>query len=183
MVYYASTDLHIEHENICKYEPRPHNHTELLIQRHNEVIGVNDVWLCLGDIIFGKNRANLKHYIDQIACLNKILVRGNHDKEDDAFYYRAGFSVVCDAIKIKGILFSHTPSQLSVDDTMNVHGHFHSNGHRFHQNHWYNLDKRHVLLAIENTNYYPVSLEALKNSRYTVDDPSYAGRIVKYNKK
>ena len=181
--YFVSTDWHIEHANIIDYENRPINHTELLIKHHNEVMTKYDVLICLGDTIFGGNRQQLGNYLKQFICRDILLIRGNHDKFKDEIYLNMGFAAVFDSVTIKGVKLSHTPSQLSVDDTINVHGHFHSKGHRYITNYWYNLDRRHHLLAVENTNYYPISLGDLKNEKYATIEKDYLGKIIKFSKK
>lgn len=169
MKHWVSTDWHIDHANILKYEDRPVDHTELLIARHNEVMEPKDILICLGDVIFGMKKDELHLYLDKLRCRTKWLVLGNHDTRPREWYMDQGFDMVCDQLVIRGVLLSHAPTQLGIDHIINVHGHFHSNSHREEDDHWYNRDERHVLLSVENTNYYPIQLGELKNGRYTYD--------------
>lgn len=173
MHWWVSTDWHIEHANIIAYERRPPNHTELLIERHKELLNKDDGLLCLGDVIFGERKDNLREYLDAIECKVKVLMLGNHDKKPTEWYLEQGFDMVCQQIVLNDILFSHAPTMLGQDHALNVHGHLHRATHRAKEMHWYQRSERHVLLSAEYTDYYPISLRDLRNGRYTVDGVVY----------
>jgi calcineurin-like phosphoesterase family protein len=172
---WVSTDWHKDHKNIVlpTYENRPENFDDLIVDRHNEVMAPEDILVCLGDVIFGMNKEELDKYLSRFICRKKILVRGNHDKFPTEWYLDKGFDVVCQQIVLKGILLSHHPTPLGTDHVLNVHGHFHRALHRQDESHWYPMSNRHVLLACEYTDYYPVSTGDLRNGRYTVDNVVY----------
>ena len=51
---YVSSDTHFYHLNIHKYEPsRPENDEEVIVQRHNELVKKDDIWIFLGDLTCG----------------------------------------------------------------------------------------------------------------------------------
>jgi calcineurin-like phosphoesterase family protein len=175
MKWWASTDWHRDHANIVlpTFEGRPENHSELLLERHNELMSDEDGLLCLGDVIFGMQKNNLHEYLNQFRCRLKVLVRGNHDKKPTKWYLDQGFDMVCDQIVLKGILFSHHPAMLGSDHVLNVHGHEHRGLHRDDEKFWFPRTERHILLSAEYADYYPVSIGDLKNGRYTVGGKVY----------
>lgn len=175
MKWWISTDWHRQHANIVlpTYEYRPSNHSELLLERHNEVMKPEDGLLCLGDVIFGMHKELLHEYLSQFKCRTKILCRGNHDKFPTEWWLDQGFDMVCQEIVLKNVLFSHHPTMLGQDHVMNVHGHLHRALHRADEVHWYPTSNRHVLLSAEYTDYYPISIGDLKSGKYTVDGVVY----------
>lgn len=82
-MYYVTSDLHLNHANIIKYEPvsRPFSSVEemneTIIRNWNNKVKDEDTVFILGDLCMGKN--------DEAAALvnqlkgKKILIRGNHD--------------------------------------------------------------------------------------------------------
>lgn len=173
MQTWISTDWHKDHANIITYENRPDNFAELLVARHNELMAPNDTLLCLGDVIFGDNKDSLGDYLSRFKCRTKVLILGNHDKMSPEWYLDQGFSMVCQQIVLKSILFSHAPAMIGKDHALNVHGHFHRNLHRDKERHWYPKSSRHVLLSCEFTDYYPISLGDLRNGRFTYNGTVY----------
>lgn len=164
---WITTDWHFNHENIKVFEGRPDNFESLIVENHSEVIRWEDTMICLGDTIFARKN-ELRSYLDQIPCRSKVLVRGNHDDHfTDSWLMNQGFNMVCDAMIIRGVLLSHAPMKLSDDIVLNVHGHMHSGKHRQDEVWYPYYCDRHVLLGLENTRYYPVSLEDVINRRYT----------------
>ena len=164
---WITTDWHFNHRNIIEYEGRPDGFEELIITNHSKLIKPEDTMICLGDTIFARN-TELQGYLDRIVCRSRILVRGNHDEGfTDTWLMNKGFNVVCDSMTIRGVLLSHAPMLLSDDVPMNVHGHMHSGRHRKDDAFYPYYCERHVLLGLENTQYYPVSLEDIINRRYT----------------
>ena len=166
MKYWVTTDWHLNHENIKKYEYRKDGFEQLIIQRHNEVMSEDDVLINLGDVIFARN-SELSTYLSQLKCHKKILVRGNHDRKTDTWYMGQGFDIVFDSIILKNCLLSHAPKELTDDLSFNIHGHFHTGEHRIDDMIWYPFySERHILFGLENTNYYPVLLNEIMNGKY-----------------
>lgn len=162
---YFSSDLHLGHANILTFiseEPgmgqvRPgfssvEEMDELIIKRHNETVGPLDKWYCMGDIGFG-----MKELGPKLARMNgkKRLILGNHDystKKDFAVYFEH-FEKVMESRRMGQVLFTHRPVHLGPDENRikaNVHGHIHEK----------NLpDQRYLNLSVEQTDYYPVSMD------------------------
>jgi len=116
---FVSSDHHFYHRNIIKYANRPFDYDDencvidnakLMIARHNEVISNNDYSILVGDLS-ASLRDRREHFSELLKLLNgkKILVRGNHDYENDDFYINSGFIAVLETIEIGEYFFSHYP--------------------------------------------------------------------------
>jgi len=123
---YLATDWHLW-KRIAKNQPackkRADFHT--VINAIESTLKMGDLLIYLGDLVDGEfqDKASLKNQLQEIVC-KKVLVRGNNDLFDDAFYHSCGFSHVVDAFKWHGILFSHMPQRH--DCELNIHGHIHT---------------------------------------------------------
>jgi len=171
MKVYLITDTHFNHEKIKEYCNRPDNYEELL-WKGLESLPADCLLIHLGDVCFGKDQ----EVHDRIKKLpyQKILVRGNHDKKSDQWYLLNGWNVVVDEFSNhyfgKYITFSHIP--IAGIQNLNIHGHFHNTLHRLQEGNWVVegekerneevlkiLTSNHKLLAVEYTDYKPISLE------------------------
>lgn len=175
MKIYLITDTHFNHEKIKEYCGRPDNYEQLL-WKGLENLPKDCLLIHLGDVCIGKD-LEVHERIKKLPY-KKILVKGNHDRKSDSWYLSNGWDFVCDKFSAnyfgKNILFSHTPTKNSEWWDMNIHGHFHNNLHRLLEGKYVvdgekerneidlnNLTPKHKLLAVENTNYKPVSLESI----------------------
>lgn len=160
--YWITTDTHFGHSTLVEKGYRP-SHFGHMFTRGMTRIKPDDIFIHLGDICIGDDEfwnewLTLGHH-------KKILVRGNHDHKSDSWYYEHGWDFVCDSFTLekygKKILFSHEPVRDHGCD-LNIHGHWHDNDHRWHPEfaEWYN-PKKYYRLAIEETNYAPVTLLSL----------------------
>lgn len=95
---FITSDLHLGHQNIIKYEPisRPFATVEemddAIVERWNSKVGPHDTVYVLGDLCMGM-RDKVK---ERVSRLNGhiILVRGNHDdKNRIAIYEEMGIEV------------------------------------------------------------------------------------------
>lgn len=88
MATYFSSDYHLGHANVIKYDGRPFKNVyemdEAIIANHNEVIDPEDDWYFLGDFCFN-NRA--EEYLDRLNG-NKFFIKGNHDRYDMIKLYK-----------------------------------------------------------------------------------------------
>ena len=123
MIYFTS-DMHLCHKNICKYDNRPFSTVqemnEVLIDNWNNTVKSNDIVYNLGDVIFSKNHSILnrlngtKHYI-----------LGNHDKNPswNGVHYKEL------SVKDKKFVLCHFPLlawNRSRYGSIHLHGHLHS---------------------------------------------------------
>lgn len=80
MALFLSSDHHFWHANVIKYCGRPYFNVEQmnedLVYRHNEVVGPEDRFICLGDFSFAGRSVEL--YSSRLNG-KKELVPGNHD--------------------------------------------------------------------------------------------------------
>ncbi len=160
MKYWIITDTHYRHQAIIDKYGRPHDF-ESRIDGSLAQIEDNDILIHLGDICF-KDPAIVHHEkIKPLKC-KKWLTIGNHDKKSPSWYIANGWDFVGESLVLpiygKKIMFSHYPLVVPEGVDFNIHGHFHDNGHR-KKDFLTMLDNRHLLLAIERTNYQAVTLE------------------------
>jgi len=78
---FFTSDLHLGHGNIIRYDRRPFNsvqeHDETIIKNWNSVVKPNDTVYLLGDIAFGP-KEEVEAKINQLNG-RICLIRGNHD--------------------------------------------------------------------------------------------------------
>ncbi|MDY3974338.1 metallophosphoesterase [uncultured Veillonella sp.] len=166
MVYFTS-DLHLGHRKVIRLQNRPfaslEEMNETLIKKYNSVVHKNDIVYILGDLTFrlGTNEAN-----ELIARLKgkKILVRGNHDRDD---YDVSLFEEITDfkMFKYEHVTYSliHYPmlewKHSRHNRGINLHGHIHSDG-RYNEENIANGILRYDV-GVEAHDYMPVSLEVI----------------------
>jgi calcineurin-like phosphoesterase family protein len=173
MKTYLFSDSHLNHGNIATYCDRPANFTELIGERWNRLVKLDDVVIHLGDVAIGDLAAS-REIIDRLNG-RKILVRGNHDRKHSNTWWmtKGGFTFSCDSMVFRGCWLTHEPAQFLPDGcNLNIHGHLHNIWHGFHPN--ASVDQaeeeemkqfkklKHPwqrLFACEYTNYCPVEFE------------------------
>lgn len=126
MTIFHTSDTHLFHTNIVKYDGRPaatiQEHDEMIIRRWNETVMPWDTVIHHGDVALGKWPVG----IQKVHLLNgyKVLVPGNHDrissveKESRREKYRSDYTAVFQEIwpevveyEINGfpVILSHYP--------------------------------------------------------------------------
>jgi calcineurin-like phosphoesterase family protein len=160
MTYWVIADTHFGHESIKEWGDRPDGY-ENKIMNSLKTVRKGDVFIHLGDIAF----KNESEWCETMLALvgpdvKKWLVRGNHDKRGDGWYFDRGFDFVGEMAWLnrwgKKVLFSHRPvADLGYD--INIHGHLHGTGHR---NDEYVLTDKHVLVKCEH-DYRPYNVEGV----------------------
>jgi len=175
MNIYITSDQHFFHDRIIKYCNRPFEaHQDMntkIIENYNNIIKPEDTVIHLGDL-----SANVKNHIPAFKDIlnslngNKILLRGNHDHQDDQFYLDNGFEVVGDHMIVGDYFFSHYPLfaaskwctppekrliKLYEDSkcTKIVHGHTHNNVSKWKDNLF------RINACVEVNDYKPVLLK------------------------
>lgn len=82
MSYFFTSDEHYNHEAIIKYCNRPFDSVtemnDILIQRHNEVVGCNDITIHAGDFCWGNKKEKALNYVKKLNG-NHIFIKGSHD--------------------------------------------------------------------------------------------------------
>ena len=160
MNYWLTTDTHFGHGRIIEFCGRPENFNEKIIRGLQVNVKPEDIIIHLGDVVFNNGDIYLKQFSD-IPCKSKILLQGNHDKRSSNWYLDHGFNFVARHIGFemfgKMILFSHIPEMDLNNVDVNIHGHFHNTEHRRHEPEL-NVGSKHILIALEYTNYQPCNL-------------------------
>lgn len=169
------TDTHLGHDKMVEYCGRPKNHSEIIL-KNLEVVKTGDTLIHLGDVCIGRDEHWHKELFLRLGFgISTFLLRGNHDKKSNQWYLEHGWDFVSESFSDhyfgQYITFSHIP--IANVQNINIHGHFHNNLHRLQQKQWVTPDEEdrnmlllsgmnenHKLLALENTNYKPVLLEA-----------------------
>jgi calcineurin-like phosphoesterase family protein len=134
MIYFTS-DTHFGHNRIIQYCERPFSNVHIMDQvifdRINETVGVDDTLYILGDFCFrGKKPIE---YRSRIMCQDVHICWGNHDKRNDYKDDLQGFSSVQEVKEIiycnQRIYLSHYPHRswpASHKGSWMLFGHVHS---------------------------------------------------------
>lgn len=128
MEYFIS-DFHFGDKGIIKYErdkfKTSEEHDEFIIKMLENKLNKDDILYCLGD--FGYLEGELQERFINLNCLQKILIKGNHDVRKSEYYKeRYGFYQVSPVpiFLSKRIVLSHEPIPVT-DGVLNIHGHLH----------------------------------------------------------
>ena len=164
MKYWITTDTHFGHGLLVREGIRPPLFGDMILERLKDVLLPDDVLIHLGDISFDDDAVWNTKLIEISPC-KKWLIKGNHDKHSDTWYLARGWDFVADRIRMHrfglDIVFSHIPIKDDGYD-VNIHGHFHNNDHRKVEPELIAIaNDKHILVAIEDTNYMPVTLKQL----------------------
>jgi calcineurin-like phosphoesterase family protein len=182
MTTWLTTDWHLHHKNIMKYENRPNNFESIILDNINSTIKDGDRLINLGDVAFGLNIhdtifnfiSNIKHHHD----VSVYLLKGNHDKKSNNFYLSCLFDYVDHDLIINHTLLSHCPRDLNLSQFKNVkyniHGHMHRALNRDDELSYPFYDnEKHILLSIERTNYQLINLDEFEKSIKIIDNKKY----------
>lgn len=86
---FFSSDWHLSHKNIIKYDPRPFATIEemdkTIIDNYNSVVGEDDEFFYLGDFCF--NNKKVEEFLEQLNG-KKYFIKGNHDHSDVVSAYK-----------------------------------------------------------------------------------------------
>lgn len=170
MIYFTS-DLHLNHTNILKYEPisRPfatvEEMNEAIISNWNSVVTPEDTVYVLGDLAMGQ----VDKCVEYIKRLNGkiILIRGNHDtpkrialfeslgiEVHDIYYlpYKGRFFILCHFP-----IASEEFMEMVVNDNsevVNLYGHVHSNAPKGYVKGTYHV-------GVDTNNLTPISIQQI----------------------
>lgn len=125
---YLVTDLHLfvrDKKGVTTCHKR--DNFDQIIKNYTSIVNAKDVVIFMGDLVDGEfqDKDTLKNIILSLPG-KKILVRGNNDLFDYAFYRSCGFTYVTYEFIMNKIVYTHAPIQLPKDCIMNVHGHIHN---------------------------------------------------------
>ena len=170
MVYFTS-DLHLGHTNVIKFQNRAFKDVEemnkTLITNYNAVVNRNDICYILGDIA---HHTPITTVNEMISKLNgkKFLIRGNHDKNYDESLFSGIYDVYETSFSIKDFnrhfVLMHYPLlswHRANAGAIHLHGHIHSDGSYNKKNYDKHIFRYDV--GVDANNYYPVSVEQIFN--------------------
>lgn len=93
---YFTSDLHIGHKNILRLTDRAYYSLDYMKQHMTmswlRTVNKDDDVYILGDLAL-TGAQETRDFIGRLPG-RKILIRGNHDRRSDAWYYSAGFTAV-----------------------------------------------------------------------------------------
>lgn len=155
---YIISDTHFEHNNIIKYCSRKFKDVRemdmVMFNNWNSTINCDDIVYFLGDLCMKHPR----YWLDNLNG-EKILIRGNHDKQiKNAHRYLI--------INHNGenILLIHNPDFLPFEwKNWVIHGHHHSNFPDKYP--FINNKHKTINVSVEMINYKPIELEKLLKMR------------------
>lgn len=163
---YLSSDWHLGHKNALRWRPQfkdMDEHDNLIIDNHKRILTKRDILIVCGDVAFTKESlARVK----EIHCAKKVLILGNHctegrggiTLEDLMSVFDEIHSMKKGAYQKVGFWLTHCPMHPSElrGKPFNIHGHTHS---------VVIDDPRYINVCLEQTNYEPVWVEKLLQSR------------------
>lgn len=159
---YVTSDLHLYNDKVAKQRgfKTPQEHVDAIINGINSRVTGFDTLYVLGDI---GNSSLIQQNGDmkRLKAGKLILIRGNHDKNNNNVYHEIGFDEVYrhPIFYDERIILSHYPTQCDYR-YLNVHGHLHGA----------HLDLPNYINAnIDETGYLPLSLKHLR--RLTMNLP------------
>ena len=163
---WITADHHFGHANIVAYAGRPFSAADQdreMAERWHETVRASEPVLHLGDLVVGANSPEIWLLVGSLSGQPKWLVPGNHDRPHRHGLIReAGFTIVAPPeldYRDWVVRFTHRP--LGLEDLgpgqLNVHGHTHSKPG--------SADQRWINVSVEATDYRPVRLGELLDSR------------------
>jgi calcineurin-like phosphoesterase family protein len=138
-----SADYHCFHYNICVFCGRPfdnaHAMTEKIIENHNAVVGKDDEFYHLGDLVMNCSKGKAIELLERLNG-KKYFIRGNHDKVlnkpevlSHVEWLKDYHELTIQDKNAKGgkqfIVMSHYPMlswNRSYHGSIHIHGHVHS---------------------------------------------------------
>lgn len=161
MKVFFTADTHFGDSNIIRYENRPFSCTEemdrAIIKNWNDKVSAEDKVFLAGDFSaygFEKSREICRQLNGE-----KFLVMGNHDTENEQYYYKCGFSGVSryPIIYENFWIISHDP--LYINKNMpyaNIFGHVHASPI------YADFSEQSFCVSVERINYTPVEFDEIK---------------------
>ena len=154
-------DTHFGHRKMEELCHRPAEF-EKIIFKNLKQIQPDDVVIHLGDFCMGDDIKWHEEWKKTLPTQKKILIKGNHDKKSNSWYYSHGWRAVCERIDDhffgKFLTLSHEP--IEGIQNLNIHGHTHGNAHR-DDKHLHFYTNNHKELALEKNGYKPILIEHL----------------------
>jgi calcineurin-like phosphoesterase family protein len=174
-MYFFTADEHYHHSNIIKYQNRPFRdiieHDEKMISNSNEVVGTNDTVIHAGDFCWFKKYIDHNSHDDAYSYIrrlngNHVFLEGDHDKWMKGVNRRQQiWRKIIDKQYIVVCHYALHTWPRSHYNSWHLYGHTH---------HDLNLPGKRHCISVENTNYYPLSFDQIKEIMSRKDNnPNY----------
>lgn len=156
---FITTDTHFNHEMLVERGFRPKDFEGRVLAGLSSVPS-SAVLIHLGDVCIGYDERAHEALNSVVRARTRVLVRGNHDKKSDTWYFNHGWDLVVKELWLEkygyDIVLTHEPWRgITWGNLRNLHGHTHGNGHRdYEYTTWYN-PAVHIELALEHNNFEP----------------------------
>lgn len=163
MIYLVS-DSHLGHSKLCDPNftphPRPKDFSFQIIQGLTKYAKRENSLIHLGDVLLADKNSRKKWYGELSKAIlgygHSTLIKGNHDRESNAFYHDLGFDAVVDGtLDFAQYVFSHRPENHH-RNKLNIHGHMHGRPILDPDPHWKDISPEVV-------GYEPISLDGFCN--------------------
>jgi calcineurin-like phosphoesterase family protein len=172
MNYFFTADEHYGHKNIIQYTNRPFDSVtemnETLIQKHNEVVGKNDIVIHAGDFCLSHNpRYVHENFVNKLHGSHAFL-KGSHDKWLSSKNYI--FEKTFDNYHIVVCHYAMRVWPRSHHGSWNLYGHSHGR---------ITPIGLQMDIGVDTNNFYPYSLEQIievMNKKGTCREP-FTGMI------
>lgn len=135
--FFFTSDLHISHRNILKYDNRPfkniEEHDQALINNINNKVNEKSCLFILGDVSMTSDMSYLGKLLNQIKC-DMVLIKGNHDSHLKQSFLNQYFIDDKDYLELKTesagkLILSHYPHYSwngSHRGNIHLYGHIHT---------------------------------------------------------
>ena len=166
------SDLHIGHANVIEYTHRPFRDVDAmddtLWSNLNAALMPEKVLVVVGDVAVrdGLNPVTWQQ-VRELDCCQRHLVLGNHDLTGAGRLRAQGFDHVWSLMVSGGeppLIWTHYPLDEVPDGYINIHGHVHDDPPR---------QTPHINVSVEQLDYEPVSLAALRALARVLDRGEY----------
>lgn len=168
METYFTSDLHLGHANIIRFQNRPFDSVEemndRIIQNYNSIVHKNDLVYILGDVTYKISVEESNKLIQRLKG-RKVLIHGNHDLKYDSHLFEDILDYKeFNQEKIKYVLMHYPLLEWNGSykgRSIHLHGHIHAQ-------YGYNLKNRHdgILrydVGVDANDYFPVSITSIRD--------------------
>lgn len=156
-------DLHAGHKNVHKFRKQfesEEHHFETMKENYHKKVTKRDKVYFMGDTAFTLDR--LKD-VSTWTADRKVLICGNHDTDHVPMKVLCEyFDEVYSLVRYKNFWLSHCPVHPEeLRGKLNIHGHVHNQTLK---------DWRYFNTSLENTDFYPIDLNGVKDRIQTYKD-------------
>lgn len=155
------SDTHFNHQFMIDKKIRPKSYQKKIIDNWKKYISSNDIVIHLWDVIFSRP-SELTEILNNLPWY-KILVKWNHDKNSDNWYFKKGFNEVHEEyflyIPIKNIIkkvhCTHSPIRTKAHYNLSWHLHNFKWNNTFRHKECLYLNNKSRIYSCELENYKP----------------------------